>query len=254
MAVLLLFAALNAASYFFRSTHPSLLGYQDGQDALGFPWLAWAEDPRFSKTMVSGGTRSNSGPFSLYWTVQLGADGAVSYAALLADLACGLASAVIAGLLAAALGKWQPAPRSERAAERQPFEPARPPQFSLRGLFVAVTIVALMIGLDRIAADRLRVAGLGAIYAFGPLLLALVAVLCRGSQRKQIVALWVMLTALLSGAVVLGVHSRLADFTRVLLGLFVFWTPQCVLALAVLAGWQFAQTSILARAVRAKRG
>lgn len=238
LAVLLLFAALNAVSYFFRSTHPSLVGRQDGQDAIGFPWLAWAEERRFSMITVSGVTRPNSSPFFLYGTVHLGADGVVSYAAMLADLVCALTCAGIVGLLAGAYGKWQPTTHRRPAAQQQTFERARLPQFSLRGLFVAVTMVALVMGLDRIAADRLRVAGLGAIYAFGPAILALTAAVCRRSGRIQVAALWLTLTVLLSGALVLGVHSTLGDFTRVLLGLFVFWTPQCVLALAVLAAWR----------------
>lgn len=248
LAVLLLFAALNAASYFFRSTHPSLLGYQDGQDGLGCPFLAWTEDDQKATLFLGDGIwddQNRLGPlFPAYLTIHLGSDGVVSYPALLANLGCGLACAGIVGLLAGRYGKWQPTAHRPPAAQRQPLAPPRPPQFSLRGLFLAITIVALVIGLDRIAADRFRTVGLATIYALGPAILAVVAGIPRRSRRRQIFAIWLTLTVLLSGAVVLGVHSSIGDFTRVLLGLFVFWTPQCVLALAVIAGSRFVQRSI----------
>lgn len=257
LAGLLLFAALNAASYFFRSTHPSLLGYQDGQDGLGFPFLVWTEHDRQAALFAGGGIWDDDDRlgslFPGYLIIHLGGDGVVSYPALLANLACGLACAGIVGLLAGAYGRWQPAAHRQPAAQRQPLASPRPPQFSLRGLFLATTIVAVVIGLDRIAADRFRIVGLATIYALGPAILAVVAGTSRRrSRRVQVFAVWLTLTALLSGAVVLGIHSTLGDFTRVLLGLFVFWTPQCVLALAALAAWRIAQRPILSGVVRTK--
>lgn len=38
---LLVFAALNAASYFALSRHGTLLFYDQGADRIGFPWVIW---------------------------------------------------------------------------------------------------------------------------------------------------------------------------------------------------------------------
>ncbi|HVX61739.1 MAG TPA: hypothetical protein VHC19_14085, partial [Pirellulales bacterium] len=40
-----------------------------------------------------------------------------------------------------------------------------------------------------------------------------------------------------SAALVLGAGSGIRDMTQVLLGLFVYWTPQCVLLAVCLLAW-----------------
>lgn len=218
---LLAFAALNAASYFVLSQHGTLLFYDHGVDRIGFPLVIWqhGSEPSFAIAMVN-----------------LGSDGCFAYGALAVDAAVALIASAIAGILASV--------RAGSTAVARPNAPASaapcgPPQFNLRSLLAVTTLVAIALAYERTATDHLRTLSLAAIYLLGPWLLILCGYVTRWRRRaERIIATVSALAILIAGAVATGVRTELADFTRVLLGIYIYWTPQCILLLAAHTIWR----------------
>jgi hypothetical protein len=92
------------------------------------------------------------------------------------------------------------------------------------------------------AGIRYAIAGraevLGAIYLLGPWLLILIAFVPLGiSWQARIGILVPTAVALMAAAIALGGHlSAPIEFDKVLLGIFICWTPQTVVAAIVLVG------------------
>lgn len=219
--ILLAFAGLNAASYFVLSQHGTLLFYERGIDRIGFPRVIW---------------QHGSEPSSAIALVYLGSDGYFDYGALAIDAAVALVASLIVGLLAlvmtgpTAVGH----PRAQASAVA-----SGPPQFSLRALLAVTAVVAIAFACKRAATDRTETFSLAAIYLLGPSLLVVCAHITRGRNRaERFIAICSALAILVGGAVATGVRTGMADFTRALLGLYVYWTPQCVLFLAAHAMWR----------------
>jgi hypothetical protein len=230
VAMLLFFAALNAASYFVLSEHGTLLGYDRGVDRIGFPWVVWQD-----------GAEPSNGIAIVY----LGADGYFDYRALAIDAAVALVASLMVGLVAMVAKGCVPDDQPRRPTMAATSRSAGPPQFSLRALMVVTAIVAVALAYERAATDRARAFSLAAIYVLGPSLLIWSAYATRHRNRaERSIAVWLVLAILVAGAVASGVRTNLADFTRVLLGFYVYWTPQCVLFLAADAVWRRMKKSV----------
>lgn len=204
---ILVIASMNAGSYFFRSeSGGNLLGTRPNhREALGFPCELWE----------SGNT------YGGYF---------VDYAALLVDGLFAASVGVLCGL-----GTVRHRARLNRLVavlEKAGDEPRRAHvQFSSRGLLLATALAALMA-----AAARYALAGqaqsLGLIYLLGPWVLVLIALLPLGLAWQQRVLILIPTTVLfMAAAVAIGVSLRpRLEFDKVLLGIFICWTPQSVLA------------------------
>ncbi len=215
LAGMLVFAACNAVSYFVRSDSTKLKGGTSDGGRIGFPWMVWEANGR--------------GVGSFY----LGA--------LVQNIAIGLATSAAAGIIVAIatrgrkISGWTGfnAIASERVAFKQISG-----QFSLRGLFFSITVLAAILALGQKADERTKLRLLIALYWIGPALLMgayLFARLCMpGAGGNALVAVAALAAC---AAAVLGVGSGIGDFTQVLLGLFIYWTPQCVLLAGGLAAW-----------------
>lgn len=215
----------NAASYFVHSGGWSQLwgsraaGVGRGE-TLGFPWVLWE----------SG--NSYGGYF-------------VDYSALAANLAVACGFGFVCGIVA-----WSLCGDLNRLVAQ--IEAARAPgpdelsadrlQFSLRSMLLGTVAAALVCALLRSlfasgAADswlRGRREVLAGIYLLGPWLLVTAALLPRRLSWQHRVGLIIPLTfGLIAFAV--GVGSLLGRTVEdVLLGVFVCWTPQAMLAAIVL--------------------
>ncbi|HJT30419.1 MAG TPA: hypothetical protein VJ783_00020 [Pirellulales bacterium] len=210
---MLLFAATNALSYFVRSELPSLLGGADGSDRIGFPWMIWE----------AGGFVGRE---------------SMDYSALSKDIAVGIAISLIAGIGFAAIslraGSATSAPIEVSAS------PSKRLQFSTRDLFGLTTAAAVILGVVRLVGEDLKFWLLQLDFWFGPAVILGVAHQTRAiaeTQRTIIVSDTAIFLRL--AAVAVGVSYGFRDFTNVLLGLFVFWTPQCVLAIGAVVAWRW---------------
>lgn len=211
MAGLLISAALNATSYFFRSEGGgNLLGTASAnREAFGFPREMWEAGNQYDGYFV------DVGPLAV-------------------NLLCGLALGSLCG--SAAMRFRRPLDRIEQELERTLAEaPRRPFQISLRGLMLATGLAALVAGAARYAmAGRAEVLGL--FYLLGPWGLVTAAFLPLGLHWKQRVYVVIPVTFLLmAGGIAVGrALSPPLEFDKVLLGTFICWTPQSVLAATVI--------------------
>ncbi|MBC8870655.1 MAG: hypothetical protein H8E44_14630 [Planctomycetes bacterium] len=204
---ILITASLTAISYFFRSDRGgNLVGTTpNNREALGFPVELWE----------SGNT------YGGYF---------VDYLALLID-------AAFAAVVGAACGLFtlRHRVRLTRMVEELEQATARPVQrslqFSMRGLLLATGLAALVAAGVRYALEG-RAEVLGMIYLLGPWLLVLIAFLPLGlSWQQRVYILIPMALLLMAAAAVIGMSLRpKIEFDKVLLGIFICWTPQSVLA------------------------
>jgi hypothetical protein len=208
---MLMMAAANAVSYFVRSSDWSGLVSRPKpfKELLGFPFVIWE----------SGNTYD--GMFADYpnlgWNI----------------------------LFAAAVGSivgWWMARRSDSLNEMiQQFQSQgssreqQPIQFSVKGLMVATALIAIIATLARNYAARPET--LVAIYVFGPLMLVAIAMLPRRLPWQKRVMIIIPATfALIAVAIVVGVTLGM-EFDKVMMGVFLCWTPQSVLGAVGLSAW-----------------
>lgn len=231
-AGLLIMGAVNAVSYFFRSpgwknlTSPATLRPEpDAAEAIGFPWQVWE----------AGNTYG--GMFADYpaigWNVLF---------AMIIGSAIGILCVRHRRFLSAAIGELdQDDPLGEGHPDGAALSRAKsePIQFSLGGLMIATAIAAVFAMVaSKWAAHP---AALIVIYGLGPLILVALAMLPRRLSWQRRVALLIP-TALSLIAVAMGIGQALGlDFDRVLMGIFLCWTPQSALAAIVLASTLFYQ-------------
>ncbi len=202
----LISASLHAISYFFRSEGwGNLLGTTpEHEQAIGFPLEVWESGHAYSGYYIE--------------TTPLVVDGLF-----------GIAVAAICGLVA--VMNRERLNRLVQELERTASPPQNKFQFSLRGLLLATALAAVAAaGARHLLAGRPEV--LGAIYLFGPWMLLMIAYLPRRipwQHRAMILipmALLLMLAAIAAGASL----AKPLEFDRVLLGIFICWTPQSALA------------------------
>jgi hypothetical protein len=211
MVGILISGSLTAISYFFRSERGgNLLGATpDNYEALGFPCTLWE----------SGNTYG--GLF-------------VDLRGLLANVAFGLAAGTVCGLVTLRFRKFlnELVQRLDQAvAVRQGGHV----QFSLRGL-LALTGVAATAAAGAHYALAGNPAVLGIIYWLGPWILVLIAFLPMGlSWQGRVVVLVPAALLLMLAAVGAGLSLKQPlEFDKVLMYVFICWTPQSVLVAIVL--------------------
>lgn len=208
MVGILLSGALNAVSYFWRSERwGNLLGTTPGhREALGFPSQLW----------------ENGNAYGGYF---------IDPPALLANAAFAMVVAAACGWI---MVRYQ-TPLTRLVVELEELTNAESSthlfRFSLRGLLVATCLAGVFAaGLHHALARRPEV--LGMIYLFGPWVLVLIALLPMGmSWQQRVIVLIPSALLLMVGAVAIGHFLKPGiEFDKVLLGIFICWTPQCVLA------------------------
>lgn len=219
LAGVLFFAAANSLSYFARTGG----NLQSEGGRIGFPCLVWEDNGR--------------------------SVGQFDPDALLVNVAVGLSASLIFGCLYAALVRPRRAPQprifassqTANGASGESGRPSRqPPQFSLRGLLLLTTLVAVLMALGQEADEDLKRRMLIPLYWLGPGLL--VSTYCLTARlaprtRSQSVSLVAALT--IAATCILGASAGFDDFTQIALGFYIYWTPQCVLLLASCFVWQF---------------
>ena len=201
---MLLMAAVNAISYFFRSADwSSLVGQPKSlQESVGFPFVVWEAGNTYGGMFVD-------------------------YPMLGVNILIAAAVGSIIGSVAARntefLNRLIQAMHEGTAKHKH-----QPIQFSLKGLMIATTIAAVVAMLARQFAARPET--LIAIYSLGPLFLVAIAMLPRGLswQRRVVIIIPATLT-LIAVAIVVGTAISM-EFDKVLMGIFLCWTPQSALA------------------------
>ena len=208
---MLLMAAVNALSYFFRSSDWTSLVQPNlhSKEAIGFPFVVWE----------AGNTYG--GMFADYPRLGLNVAVAAAVGSLL-----GWYTARKTPFLNGLLTQLE-----TESIERE----SQPIQFSLRGLMIATTVIAVTATLARNFAARPET--LIAIYLFGPLLLCVIAMLPRNlSWEKRVVLIIPATFLLIAVAIAVGTVMNM-EFDKVLMGVFLSWTPQSALAAVGLTGW-----------------
>jgi hypothetical protein len=209
---ILISASLNAVSFFFRSDRGgNLLGTSpDRYEALGFPRTLWETGNMYGGLFIDLPALLTNALF-----------------ALAVGAACGWMTLWFRPRLNQLVEAFE---RSQATTQRGRF------QFTLRGLLTLCSVAAVGAAGVRYALDG-NPAVLGMIYGLGPWLLVLIALLPMGLDWQQRVVVLVPTALLLMGGAV-ATASALdppLEFDRVLLYIFVCWTPQSVLVALVLS-------------------
>ena len=201
----MLIAAINALSYFFRTRSISdLIGKdQNVTESVGFPFEIWEEDKIYYGSMFVdyGGMAFN----------------------LLVGVLLGSLFGLIGVLLKSQFNRWvEDFEQNQR--ESKPLNL----QFSVKSLLVMTTLAAVLIAIMTHWHGTPQV--LIAIYFFGPISLVSIAMApnrMRWQHRIVILTIiaFTMIGIALSSGIALGVSPD-----RVLLGIFVSWTPQSAFA------------------------
>jgi hypothetical protein len=206
---LIAWAAVNAASFFFRSRGwGNLLGTQPGSfEAIGFPWIVWEQG------------RTYGGHFC-------------HVPALAANTGVGLAIGLVAGLVAVPFGgkSAKQAPRAPRIVEAGSLPGLGQLQYSLRTLLVVTAIVAVVLAIAQ-AAVASRPGLLAVVYLLGPAMIIIVWMRFRRIVvwQRGLVVVTTTFLLVLSAAILGQTIDTIDDFTKGILGTFVFWIPQCTL-------------------------
>ena len=203
--------AANALSYFVHSRGwGGILGKLDPHDeAIGFPLTVWRENGGY------GSHQLQAWPF-------------------VANLVFATVIGVLAGNLAIMNRQTlnQLLGRFSGGATR-----AWSCRFTLRGLMYITVVCALAIAAVSNPDRRVLAAG----YLLGPACLVAVAFIPRKIPWQQRVTILTPTTFLLIG-VLIGIGQQLRiDFDKVLMGIFICWTPQAALAAIGLTGWLMAR-------------
>jgi hypothetical protein len=214
----LAFAALNSLSYFARTG----ANLQSDGGQIGFPWLVWQGNG------LSGGRFDPD--------------------ALLANVAAGLSASAVIGCLIALLVRGErrfswpllgvAPPAMEKANNSSDRPLRRPPQFSLRGLLLLTTSVAVLFALGQEADEEIKRQVLIPLYWLGPsLLVSTYCLTARLAPHKRAQSVLYVAVLLILATFILGASAGFKDLTLVALGFYVYWTPQCVLLLAGFFVW-----------------
>lgn len=198
---LLLVAAANAASYFYRTGGiQRLLGKSEGSPtgAIGFPWEIWREGETYGGWMINYAM--------LPWNILVG---------VLLGCCFGLI-----GIIGSSRFNIWIAEFERREEQHKPIKI----QFSVRSLLFLTTVSAMIFAAVTSWGSSSQL--LLAIYFLGPFCLILIAMQPdRIRWQVRVVILVIVATALIVAAIATGLRLGLTT-DDVLLGIFVSWTPQ----------------------------
>lgn len=201
---LLLIGTANAVSYFFRSEGwGSLLGNrQAGREAIGFPLEVWRAGAAYGGLFVA----------RVPMLVNV-------LTALLVGAICGGLMVVNHRWLEQMLNDFE---ARERQTSKHNF------QFTLQGLLVVTVLSAVAAMAVKTFASRPE--SLLFIYVLGPTALVLLALVPYRIAWQQRVAILAPATiAMIAVAIAIGVSLDI-EFDVVLMGIFICWVPQTVIA------------------------
>jgi hypothetical protein len=202
---LLLLASINALSYFFRSADwGGLVGQPtSSKESVGFPFTVWEAGNTYGGMFAD---YPNMG-----WNILVA-----------------VAIGSIIGWFAARHTEFLNRLIEEMMQGEASRHQHQPIQFSLRGLLIATTIAAVASTLARSFAARPET--LIAIYALGPTTLVAIAMLPhRLSWQKRVMVIIPATLTLIAIAIAVG-NAMSMEFDKVLMGIFLCWTPQSALA------------------------
>ncbi len=208
---MLIVAAINAISYFLRSSDwGGLVGPPRGYvESLGFPLVIWEGGNTYGGMFVDYA--------NLGWNVMF----AVGVGSVI-----GFFVARRANFLNRLIQQLQSA-----SVDRQ----HQPIQFSLLGMMIATAVIAIAATIARKYAARPET--LVAIYALGPLVLVAMAMLPqRLAWQKRVMIIIPATFTLIAVAIAVGIALGM-EFDKVMMGIFLCWTPQSVLAAVGLTVW-----------------
>ncbi|GAA5505670.1 hypothetical protein [Novipirellula caenicola] len=209
---MLLMAAVNALSYFVRSSDwSSLVGKPQSQnESIGFPLTVWE----------AGNTYG--GLFADYPNMGVNILVAAAVGSLI-----GMVAARYRDYLNQLVGDFD---EGDSANSR-----TQPIQFSLFGLMVVTTIAAVFATVASKLAVRPET--LIAIYTLGPVTLVALAMLPRRlSWQQRVVIITPAAFSLIAVAIAVG-RGLGMEFDKVLMGIFLSWTPQSAIAAIMLTSY-----------------
>ena len=221
---LLLLASINAMSFFIRSADwSSLIGPPKSNDAsIGFPLVVWESGNQYG------------GLFADYAHLALNTLVAAMVGAIIGSIAAARSHS-----LNALMTTIQNAPSATSCASDR--SASSPVQFSLQGLMIMTTVVAVAVAVvSKLAASPTTLIG---IYVLGPIGLVALAMIPKHLSWQQRVVLLIPITFGLIAIAILVGHSLQMEFDKVLMGIFLSWTPQSALAAIILTAWIFVSNS-----------
>jgi hypothetical protein len=210
---IMLIAAANAVSYFFRSRNlEALFGSKaanNGEEALGFPLEIWRSGENYNGWMLDYSTL----PWNLLTGVLLG---------------CFFG---LIGLLGKPMfNQWV----ADFESQQSPSRKLRL-QFSVKGLLILTTVIAVVFAATNAWGTSPQL--LGAIYFIGPLCLILIAMAPDHFSWQYRVAILVPVAMALIGVAIATGTKLGMNIDQVLLGIFISWTPQSAfMALLIIMG------------------
>lgn len=207
----ILVAALNAVSFLFRSSSIEHLfeGYALSGAAIGFPFEIWNHAESYGTHLID------------VWA--LAANLGVALVVGLAFAGCILANRD-------RLNRW--AAEFEAENDRREKEDRQGIRFSLSGLMTTTTLCGFL------AAAMTNWAGtrelLWFVYVLGPIALVGIAFVPRGIQWQSRCVVLTVAAVIMIGSAIWSGQIRGLDFDRVMMGVFIFWTPQSAFAAVAL--------------------
>lgn len=201
----MLVAAANALSYFFRTPGiADLIGAdQNVVEAMGFPFEIWREDKVYTGSL-----------FINYPMVGLN---------LLVGIGLGSIFGVVGLLLRHRFNSWV-----EEFEANDTGKKSIGFQFSVKSLLMVTTVAAMLIAALTSWNGTPQV--LMGIYFLGPIVLISIAMLPRRIHwQHRCVVLTVLSAVMIAVAISTGIKLNV-PLDRVLLGIFVSWTPQSTFA------------------------
>ena len=223
MVGILLMASTNALSYFVRSRYWQVIGLsgptkERHKESLGFPYEMWEKGNTYGGYYIDYPT--------------LGAN-------ILVAVAIGCLIGWIVSWKSESLNDMVASLRSHTGESTKHQQRV---QFSLRGLMITTAVVAVTATLAKnFAAHRETLVG---IYLAGPTCLVAIAMLPRGLSWQTRVKIMVPLSlGLIAAAVAVGIAIGI-EFDKVLLGIFLCWTPQSAIAAISISAWVLYRISV----------
>ena len=218
---LMIIGAANAISYFVLSDgFSNLIGKKaDEQELIGFPFQVWQRGKTYGTALINFPSFYINGATGVGLGLVIG-----TLWALLTNKLNQVAENILRVEQTSAL-----------PSETKSQDDSSGNQFSLGGLMIGTTLVALIVGLaTKLQPDPRVIAG---IFFFGPVVIIGITMLPRRwSLQFRMAALTVLAASSIGVAVAVGSGLEL-PFDEVLMGIFICWTPQGVIGTFLLVSW-----------------